>query len=240
MHPAPPTTTDRHQRTSRAFTLIELLVVITIILLLMALLMPALLSLSNNADIQEAKQTVQSIKGACEQFRLGDPKHRYPGHIRGPSGNSGQILLQYTYDDTHVPARPHFGNLGVLDLLDGSRPDDSKGNEKENMNYLFSAANRELNDNNELLDPWGNVYVYIVGGNGERPFATSVIDDWNYSDLNEDGSVTPDEIEQEFLYLYSTGPSGNGSYDGTPSSDLGLAKSAIYINDMGEILAPRE
>ena len=173
----------RARSSNRGFTLIELLVVIAIIMVLAGITFGISRGVQNAQARTRAKAELAVLSQGIEQFKLryGD----YPWHKSGETNNNKMLL--YALTGRLVMERDGGGDLKVIiiasqsDSIVEKRPkfiDDTK----------FSVNEDSSGNSIELLDPWGNPYIYW----------------YKWSD-------TPDAWEVFGFYLYSTGANGESA-----------------------------
>ena len=177
----------RHSLSKRqqGFTLIELLMVITVILILAGITFGISRGVQNAQARTKAKAELATISQAIEQFksRYGD----YPWH-QGGGGDStdNNKMLLYALTGRMVLADPsptdNTTEIEAIEITDEAQIDK---NPKFLDDSKFSTTKTgQLTTN--LLDPWGNPYVYRYKGDN-----------------------SPDDWDVFGYHLYSTGPKGN-------------------------------
>jgi prepilin-type N-terminal cleavage/methylation domain-containing protein len=169
----------------QGFTLIELLMVIAVILILAGITFGISRGVQNAQARTKAKAELATISQAIEQFksRYGD----YPWH-QGGGGDStdNNKMLLYALTGRMVLADPsptdNTTEIEAIEITDEAQIDK---NPKFLDDSKFSTTKTgQLTTN--LLDPWGNPYVYRYKGDN-----------------------SPDDWDVFGYHLYSTGPKGN-------------------------------
>lgn len=154
----------RHHAGRRAsgFTLIEILVVITIIGILVALVAPALVGAKRQARVKACEADINGIKAALEVYysRFGD----YPP--------SSLAAYGVTVNDTNN------GNEAMVACLQTTLKNGPFGDWKEDRYQNLDSDEATKNVTNwwfgdnqlrELVDDWGNPYVYFHNRDYAKP-----------------------------------------------------------------------
>ncbi len=171
----------------QGFTLIELLMVIAVILILAGITFGISRGVQNAQARTKAKAELATISQAIEQFksRYGD----YPWH-QGGGGDStdNNKMLLYALTGRMVLADPsptdNTTEIEAIEITDEAQIDK---NPKFLDDSKFSTTKTgQLTTN--LLDPWGNPYVYRYKGDN-----------------------SPDDWDVFGYHLYSTGPKGSSA-----------------------------
>lgn len=173
----------RH-RSKQGFTLIELLMVIAVILILAGVTFGISRGVQNAQARAKAKAELATISQAIEQFksRYGD----YPWHDSDGSDTNQMLLFALT------------GRMTMERQADGSIEVDATETDQNNADVLkrpkflddtkFSTRTDAAGNTLELLDPWGNPYIYW----------------YKWED-------TPDNWDVFGYHLYSTGQKGDSA-----------------------------
>jgi general secretion pathway protein G len=195
MHPTKPSLRNSHRKHSSkfGFTLIELLVVIAVVGVLVSITFGVSRGVQTAQSRALAKAEMSVIAQALEQFksRYGD----YPWHDSGagdyptPSGGEeNNAMLLYALTGRLKMERVTDGSGGtkvevskVKDELD----DDEVVNRPQFIETSKFNVSGDSNEPNQILDPWGNPYIYMYKTEGSS-------NDW----------------EVYGYHLYSTGPNG--------------------------------
>jgi len=179
-----PVSIRRHPK-QQGFTLIELLMVIAIILILAGITFGISRGVQNAQARAKAKAELATISQAIEQFksRYGD----YPWH--DSEGTDTNQMLLFALTGRLAMEKQSDGSISVTKTLSQDdavvmkRPkflDESK----------FSTSEDTAGNTLQLLDPWGNPYVYWYK--------------WE---------ATPDAWDVFGYHLYSTGSKGSDAND---------------------------
>jgi len=179
----------RFDRSRRGFTLIELLMVIAIIGVLAAITFGISTGVRNTQARAKAKAELAVISQAIEQFkaRYGD----YPWHDSGGS-NTNQMLL-FALTGRMTMGTDTNGNM----VVDATEVDQDSVEVLKRPKFLddtkFSTTEDNSGNTLEVLDPWGNPYIY-----------------WYKWEEIENANPTWDVFG---FHLYSTGPNGEAAND---------------------------
>ena len=196
----------RARSSNRGFTLIELLVVIAIILVLAGITFGISRGVQNAQARTKAKAELAVLSQGIEQFKLryGD----YPWHKQGEADTNKMLL--YALTGRLILER---NSSGVLEVL----TEDSQSNAIVEKRPKFIddtkfSVNEDASGNSiELLDPWGNPYIYWYK--------------WSNS---------PDAWDVFGYHLYSTGANGetaNAALKGKMESE----QTGVFDNDYREV-----
>ena len=183
------------QRTRRAFTLIELLVVVTIIAALMAILIPIIAGALNAADRTASLELVQGLEKAVRIHALDSKGLPMPDLPEDPTpGSAGERVGFFVFDRSDQ-------NPGLINEFVGSQK--------------FTIAGEQINDDNVVIDSYGNPIRYIVGDFKNKKGAPGY-DPALPQDLNKPKDATVPAADSDwnrkddgkYPYVWSTGPSG--------------------------------
>ncbi len=169
----------RHRTSNSGFTLIELLMVIAVIMILAGITFGISRGVQNAKNRSVAKAELAVLAQALEQFKLryGD----YPWHDSG--GSDTNKMLLYALTGRLVMERDN-GNIQVTVIENQS--DAVVMKRPKFIDETKFSVNEDTSGNSiELLDPWGNPYIYWYK--------------WSNS---------PSDWEVFGYHLYSTGPNG--------------------------------
>jgi len=180
---------QRHllSRRQQGFTLIELLMVITVILILAGITFGISRGVQNAQARAKARAELTTISHAIEQFksRYGD----YPWHQgSGSDSTDNNKMLLYALTGRMVLADPsptdNTIEIAAIEITDQAQID--KNPKFLDDNKFSTTQTGQLTTN--LLDPWGNPYVYRYKGDN-----------------------SPDAWDVFGYHLYSTGSKGNAA-----------------------------
>ncbi|MDG1241879.1 MAG: prepilin-type N-terminal cleavage/methylation domain-containing protein, partial [Opitutae bacterium] len=179
----------RARSSNRGFTLIELLVVIAIILVLAGITFGISRGVQNAQARTKAKAELAVLSQGIEQFKLryGD----YPWHDSDGSDTNKMLLLALT--GRVSMERNESGDLVVRTISEDMDNAEVKKRPKFIDETKFSVNEDAAGNSIELLDPWGNPYIY-----------------WYKWEAAENNSPT---WEVFGYHLYSTGASGDSAND---------------------------
>jgi prepilin-type N-terminal cleavage/methylation domain-containing protein len=172
----------RARSSNRGFTLIELLMVIAVIAILAGITVGISTGVQNAKYRAVAKAELASLSQGIEQFKLryGD----YPWHDSDDSSNDTNKMLLYALTGRLVMERDTNGVLQIT-MID-SQSNAVVEKRPKFINDTKFSVNKDASGNSiELLDPWGNPYIYWYK--------------WSNS---------PDDWDVFGYHLYSTGPNG--------------------------------
>lgn len=167
------------------FTLIELLMVIAVIMVLASITFGISRGVQNAQARAAAKAELAVISQAIEQFKLryGD----YPWHDSGGSDTNKMLLYALTGRLSMEKVQQADGstNVVVATISDGMDNEDVMKRPKFIDDTKLSVNEDSSGNSIELIDPWGNPYVY-----------------WYKWESTENSSPTWDVFG---YHLYSTG-----------------------------------
>ena len=174
----------RARSSNRGFTLIELLVVIAIIMVLAGITFGISRGVQNAQARTRAKAELAVLSQGIEQFKLryGD----YPWHDSGGSDTNKMLLFALT--GRLSMERNTSGKLDVSIISEDMNNEEVKKRPKFIDDTKFSVNEDSSGNSIELLDPWGNPYIYWYK--------------WE---------ATPDAWEVFGFHLYSTGATGDAA-----------------------------
>ena len=177
----------RARSSNRGFTLIELLVVIAIIMVLAGITFGISRGVQNAQARTRAKAELAVLSQGIEQFKLryGD----YPWHDSGGSDTNKMLLFALT--GRLSMERNTSGELDVSIISEDIDNEEVKKRPKFIDGTKFSVNEDGAGNSIELLDPWGNPYIY-----------------WYKWEAAENNSPT---WEMFGYHLYSTGVKGDAA-----------------------------
>ena len=209
---------SKNLRPRHGFTLIELLVVIAVVGVLVSITFGVSRGVQSARSRAVVKAELSVLSQALEQYnaRYGD----YPRHDSNdgdyPTPEGGEMtntMLLYALTGRMKMER-------VPDGAGGTRVEVSKVSDQLDDNAVISRpqlietskfnVNGDSNEPNQLLDPWGNPYIYWYK--------------WENS---------PDNWEVFGYHLYSTGPDGTAANDAIKGKING--SSGVMERDFREI-----
>ena len=205
----------RARSSNRGFTLIELLVVIAIIMVLAGITFGISRGVQNAQARTKAKAELAVLSQGIEQFKLryGD----YPWHDSGGSDTNKMLLFALT--GRLSMERNTSGKLDVSIISEDIDNEEVKKRPKFIDGTKFSVNEDGAGNSIELLDPWGNPYIY-----------------W-YKWENKENAAKDDPANQAWdvfgYHLYSTGANGDSANDAikTKIDD----ESGVLNNDFRDI-----
>ena len=208
----------RARLSNRGFTLIELLVVIAIIMVLAGITFGISRGVQNAQARTRAKAELAVLSQGIEQFKLryGD----YPWHDSGGSDTNKMLLLALT--GRLSMERNTSGDLVVSIISEDMDNEEVKKRPKFIDDTKFSVNEDSSGNSIELLDPWGNPYIYWYK--------------W------EDRENTSPTWEVFGFHLYSTGAKGDAANNAIKTKiteDTGVMDSDFRdtANDNGIIFS---
>lgn len=177
------------------FTLIELLVVVSIIALLMSLLLPAVMASQDSMDRVQTLGLIQGIEQALKTEKLAGKGYPMPDNLVPlPTTEAAKRIGFFIYDRMEV--KP-----GLMNTFMNSN------------DYTFDYGNM-LNDDNIVVDSWGNPINYVLGDYKNRKGLTGYAYDPDLPhDLNKPKDATKKAADSDwntkddgkFPYVYSEG-----------------------------------
>ena len=200
MHASPERFQSQNLQAShrKGFTLIELLVVISVVGILVSITFGVSRGVKSAQSRALAKAELTVMAQALEEFksRYGD----YPWHATNSgdyptpeNGESKNTMLLYALTGRMKMERDSDGSNGteievtkVADKLDDAQV---IANPQFIETSKFNVSG-DSNEPNQLLDPWGNPYIYLYKSEGQA-----------------------NKWEQFGYHLYSTGPDGQSAND---------------------------
>lgn len=200
----------------RAFTLIELLVVIGIIGVLASITIAALSGAGNKGRSSKAKSMIETIKLAIENYSndFGDyppSRARYAGLSSNGLNDGNECLVRCL---TTTKKQANYHDFNDADLA-------NRDNDKTKKNGPRSAITKpELF---EVVDPWGNPFVYLHNADYSRGGKVSVLSE----DKDHPGYVvvkghksdkTGQYHDLNSFQMWSLGPDGKD--DGGAGDDI--------------------
>ena len=208
----------RARSSNRGFTLIELLVVIAIIMVLAGITFGISRGVQNAQARTRAKAELAVLSQGIEQFKLryGD----YPWHDSGGSDTNKMLLFALT--GRLSMERNTSGKLDVSIISEDMNNEEVKKRPKFIDDTKFSVNEDGDGNSIELLDPWGNPYIYWYK--------------W------EDTENTSPTWEVFGFHLYSTGAMGDAANNAIKTKiteDTGVMDSDFRdtANDNGIIFS---
>ncbi len=192
----------------RGFTLIEMLVVVAIILLLASLLVPAVMGSQESYDKMAATDLVGGLLIALNIQKLESKGYPLPDNQESTNkSDAGYYIGVFRYDRSDK-------NPGLVNRL------------VESQKFSFDAANM-LNDDNILIDGWGNPIHYVLG-NAANSKNLASYDDTKPQDLNKPKFADVAPLESD----WNTGDIAGYPYIYSEGADAGAGdESWIYPKD---------
>lgn len=163
----------------QAFTLIELLVVIAIIAILAGILIPTIASAMKKAEVAKARTEVNSIEAAWKAY--------FAEYGKWPI--SGGSLLGESADESTSSGMEMKAPLVRLLTGDG----DEGGLNPKQLPFLEISSDA-LNDSDQMVDPWGNMYKFMLDENYD-----------NKTEAGTFGTINEDPVRKSVI-AWSRGP----------------------------------
>ncbi len=209
------------------FTLIELLVVISIISILAAMSVVGIMAALGDSDKAQCKMMIEDLKAALESYQMNNGGEYPPTMFERINQdiasdnmtNSGIETCLLLLRSKGFPMESYQDRLGNLDA-DENQPA-----------YEFFGFNVTRYELFELLDPWGNPFVYIP--------APEYDDEFEYSTAEGETVIVRARkmaMMQEFpqgYMIWSFGPDGINQ-DGKGDDITSWAKSKEDMKDPAE------
>jgi general secretion pathway protein H len=190
---------------ARGFTLIEMLVVVVIISVLMGLVIVGINAAIGDSkesqaatDIHQLKAAIESMKSSSRGQLPRDSFERY--RLNAPDEtNEGIETLIAVLRSTRFDGGPFlpFSEFG-------NRVGNTDGDESEEI-YEEFGIDATRYDLFELVDPWGNPYVYVVLPNAETPARIYVDADGNDVEVKPLPLARTGQFPPDYM-IWSFGP----------------------------------
>ncbi len=189
----------------RGFTLIEILVVISIIGVLAAIILPALAHVMESSKVSSCSNEIRQLEAALASY---ESVHRdYPPSRLSEIGIAGN--------------RTNEGNESLLVCLTTEKEGpfweiredqlgNSDGDQAPRLISTYNGSTIRTRDLYELLDPWGNPYVYVHAKDLATGYSVTYMAEGRTQPVEpvrqgEKAGITPGEGKYQ---IWSFGPNG--------------------------------
>lgn len=207
---------SRRHAKQQGFTLIELLMVIAVILILAGITFGISRGVQNAQARAKAKAELATISQAIEQFkvRYGD----YPWHDSDGSDTNQMLLFALTGRMT-MERQPDGSIVVDATVVDQDDPD-VLARPKFLDDTKFSTNKDGSGNTLNLLDPWGNEYVYWYK--------------WENTENAARNNPSAEKWDVFGYHLYSTGPKGD-SANTAIKAEIPSETTGVLTNDFRDV-----